>query len=221
MIDAMCHDCRFFFGSLLGWKCSKGTQGIEHDPTDQACGKFRRKVIMPFVRQEIPIQVRLTGRVSRWSPQMDAEGNGAGGISSVEAEPQAPCYHTRTVWISVDRLMWGGGAWLGEWDGESVQQEELEQICRYETDVRETMALIIAASESTVDFARVVAEAVVDVARENGVPIAPTDLVTAIKDGERLSDLLAGVSAHSITADLADRGLLNGWGVAGFVEPKP
>jgi len=213
MIDAMCHDCRFFFGSLLGWKCSKDTQGIEHDPTDKACDKFQRKV-MPFVRQEIPIQVQLTGRISRWSPPTDCKGNGTGDIASVEVEPQAPCYHTRAVWLSVDKLMWG------EWDGEPIQQEELEQICRYETDVRELMVALVSSGVTPFGMMMVISQGVVDAASEIGVPIRPTDLLAVIVASGRRGDLITGVSAHAIAKDLAASGTLAKWGVVGFAKPK-
>jgi hypothetical protein len=67
--------------------------------------------------------------------------------------------------------MWGGGGWLGKWDGKSVQQEELEQICRYETDVRETMAAFVSSGVTPFEMIRAVSDGVVDAAREIGMSI--------------------------------------------------
>jgi hypothetical protein len=116
--------------------------------------------------------------------------------------------------------MWGGGGWLGKWDGELVKQEELEQICRYETDVRETMAALVSSGVTPLGVIRAVSEGVVDAAREIGVSIAPTGLFAAIVASGRRGDLLAGVSAHAIVEDLAASGALAKWGVAGFVKPR-
>jgi hypothetical protein len=108
----------------------------------------------------------------------------------------------------------------GEWDGEPIQQEELEQICRYETDVRELMVALVSSGVTPFGMMMVISQGVVDAASEIGVPIRPTDLLAVIVASGRRGDLITGVSAHAIAKDLAASGTLAKWGVVGFAKPK-
>jgi len=211
MIDAMCAECRFFssiiLGSRPGWKCAKDMrEGIEHDPTDQACDSFERKRgSTMLVRQEIPIPVKPTGRIDWQKPK--------GPIMTVEVFPQAPYWDGRTVWLRPDQLIWE--------DNSPISREELDAICLFERDVAAVMAALAMSGERIpLKVIRAASEGIVDAVRDMGLRINPPDLINPMKGAGRIGDLVSGVSAHSIISDLANAHALAKWGVAGFIKPK-
>lgn len=206
MIDAMCAECRFLsssiFGPRPGWKCARDPgEDREHDPTDQACGSFRRdRGASILVRQEIPVPVRPTGAVNWEKPK--------GRMETVEVVPQAPYWEGRTVWLRPDQLIWD--------DNTPVGAEELDSICRFEAEVAAAMSALARSGERMAPkVVRAVAEGLVEAVRDLGLPVAPADLVGPIGESGRLGDLVCGVSAHRIVSDLAKAGRLSKSGVDG------
>jgi len=139
-----------------------------------------------FIRQEIPVAVKLTGNVNRWSSL-----TGEGEIASVEVEPQAEGWKGRTAWINVDKLMWGDKEW------EPVEQDELERMCHYEADKRDVAkTLCVKGAKVTLDVGLIVAERCIQAAREQEISVI--DLIEQIEKAGRLGDLVSGVSIWSI-----------------------
>lgn len=145
-----------------------------------------------MVRQEIPVEIRLTGNTNRWATGRD----GPSEIASVEAEILAKGYD-KPVWVNADKVMWE--------DWQQVSQGELERFCRYEADIRDSVAALEGfattashelRSYNHPELLRIVAHTCVEAARHQD--IAPTELIGRIEKAGRLGDLLSGVSVHSI-----------------------
>jgi len=117
MIDAMCSECVYFGSSLFsrrpGWRCGRDIKNqLEHDPTDQACGKFRRNGGLFLDGTTVPVLV------------VHKEGN------SYDVEPVAECWRGKTIKVGIDMLVAS--------DNYHVGVEEVDSIIRWETAVRQT-----------------------------------------------------------------------------------
>lgn len=157
-----------------------------------------------MIRQEIPVSVSLTGKVSRWeSTNPDVEGT----IASVEVEVDAAGYEGKTLWINADKLMFP--------DWSSIEPDVLERACRKETD-KHTVADILCTHypgsgwsaeqlQHHYEYALVIADIFVEEAYRRDE--LPADLVGRVRQAGKLGNVMYGVSLYAVLKDLDDKGI--------------